>query len=56
MRHLIKKYDIDVASFVETQVDWRQVRESSLFENLFAVGQDRRTVAANNVTDKKTAY
>ena len=53
MRHLIKKYDIDVASFVETQVDWRQVRESSLFENLFAVGQDRRTVAANNVTDKK---
>ena len=55
MRYLINKCDIDVAAFVETQVDWREVtQEHSLFENLFAKpGQDRRCVTANNVASEK---
>ena len=53
MRYLIRKYDIDVAAFVETMVDWRQVRkEESKFENLFTrPGEDKVCVTAYNATN-----
>ena len=52
MRYLIRKYDIDIAAFVETMVDWRQVRqEGSAFEHLFTrSGEDKRCVTLYNVT------
>ena len=52
MRYLIKKYNIDVAAFAETQVGWRQVRyENSAFGNLFTrPGEDRRSIVAHNIT------
>ena len=53
MRYLICKYDIDVAAFVATIVDWRQVRnEESRFENLFTrPGEDKVCVTAHNATN-----
>ena len=53
MRYLMRKYDIDVAAFVETMVDWRQVRkEESKFENLFTrPGEDKVCVTAYNATN-----
>ena len=43
MRYLVRKYEVDMAAFVETMVNWRQVRqEDSVFENLFTrPGEDK---------------
>ena len=46
MRYLLNKWNVDMASFVETQVDWRQANKGRQFENLFVCGRDRCSVAA----------
>ena len=53
MRYLMRKYDIDIAAFVETMVDWRQVKkEEAKFENLFTrPGEDKVCVTAYNATN-----
>ena len=53
IRYLLKKWDVDMASFAETQVDWRHADEDHQFDNLFARGSDRRSVAACNSTVRK---
>ena len=46
MRYLLKKWNMNMASFVETQVDWRHADEGHQFDNLFTRGRDRHSVAA----------
>ena len=41
MRYLIKKYDIDIAAFAETQIDWRQVTQESSYFGNFSQGQEK---------------
>ena len=53
MRHLSRKWNIDVAAFVETQTNSRQVSEESQFDNLFIRETYRRNVVANNVAANK---
>ena len=50
LRHLIKEYEVDVTSFVETQVDWRHANKNRQFDVLFGLGKERRSVAACNRT------
>ena len=50
LRHVIKEYEVDMTSFVETQVDWRHAGKNRQFDVLFGLGKERRSVAANNRT------
>ena len=52
-RYLLKRWDVDMASFTETQVDWRHADEGHQFDNLFARERDRRSVVAYNSTVMK---
>ena len=42
-----------MASFTETQVDWRHAEKGHQFDNLFPHGSDRRSVVAHNSTVRK---
>ena len=46
MGYLLKKWDVDMASFAETQVDWKHADKGHQFDNVFARGRDRHSVAA----------
>jgi len=54
LRHLIKEYEVNMTSFVETQVDWRHAGKNRQFDVLFGLGKERRSVAACNRTIKCT--
>ena len=53
MRYLLNKWNVDMASFVETKADWRHADKGRKFDNLFARGRDRRSIAAYNSTVKR---
>ena len=42
-----------MASFAETQVDWRQADKAHQFDNMFARRSDRPSVVAHNSTVRK---
>ena len=54
MRLLLKKLGVGMASFVETQVDWRHISRGQQFDNLFAHGLGRHRVAVYTATVGKT--
>ena len=53
LRHILKEWEIDIASLAETQADWRYVSEERQFDMLFGIGRDRRSIAASNRTVPK---
>jgi hypothetical protein len=53
MQHLLKVWDVDMVSFAKTQADWRHTDKGHQFDNLFAPGSDRRSVATRNFTVRK---
>jgi hypothetical protein len=52
-RYLLNKWNVDMASFVETQAGWRHADEGHQFENLLVCGGVRHSVAAYNFTAKR---
>ena len=54
MRHLFKNWGVGIASFVETQADWRHASEGQQFDNRFAHGLDRHSVGTYNTTVRKS--
>ena len=53
MRYLLNKWNVGMASFVKPQAVWRHVDKGHNFDNLFAQGRDRSSVAAYNSTVKR---
>ena len=53
MMYLLNTWDVDMASFVETQADWRHVNTGRHFINLFACGRDRHIVTEYTFTVKR---
>ena len=41
MRYLLNKWNLNMAHFTETQVDWRNAEKGHQIDNLFARGRDR---------------
>ncbi len=54
IRKLMRKYDVDVLTGCETQADWSFAKNNDKFENIFGVGQQKRSVAAHNTTERIT--
>ena len=53
MQYLLKRWDVDISSFAETQVDWRHTGKEHQFDGLFALGSDKRIVIVLNFTVRK---
>ena len=53
MRYLLNKWNVDMASFVEIQVDLRHADEGHQIDNLFVRGYDRHSAAAYKSTVKR---
>ena len=51
--YLLNKWNVDMASFVETQADWRYADKGHQFDNLFARGRDRHSISAYTSTVKR---
>jgi hypothetical protein len=52
LNKLCRKFNSDILTGCETQVDWRQATDEQQFRNLIGVGMDTRSVVAHNINER----
>ena len=53
MRYLLNKWNVDMVSFIEAQIEWTHADKWHQVDNLFARRRNRHSVAACNSTVRK---